>query len=679
MFTPSTGRIETVTATDPYSRGLSRNGAAQLDRGPGRSGTRARGLERARQARARRARGRRRLRAARPRLQRLGPDRAGRAPRHVSRLHRRRRRHEVPADRSPRRGSPTCTCCPSFDFATVNEDRAGWKDAGDLSALPPDSDQQQDAVMKLRGGDGFNWGYDPVHYGVPEGSYATDPDGPARIVEFRRMVQALAGHGLRVVMDVVYNHTHASGLQEFSVLDRIVPGYYQRLNADGAVENSTCCANTASEHRMMEKLVADDLVHWARDYKVDGFRFDLMGHHMKREPRALARRARRAHAGEGRRGRPARSSLRRGLGLRRGERQQARRERHAGEPGRHRRRHVQRPAARRRARRQPVHRPARAGLRHRPVHACRASSTAAARATARNCSTCATASASGWRATSPAYAFTDRKGNATTGRGARRHRLRRAAARGGELRRGARQRDAVGQGHARRARRRDAGAARAHAGAGALGARRSGRACRSSTPAANCCAPSPWTPTATIRATGSTASTGRCTTNHWGMGLPGADKNRDRWPLMRPLLARADLAPGPRRDSRSASGAFATSCACAAARRSSGCAPPRTCRRACDSSTPGPSQLPGVIVMTLLGRGRRHARRWDRRGSASSSSSTRTRARSPSATRASRRWHSRCTPRRRAAADPVVKQSRFDRAKGALTVPGLTTAVFVGD
>jgi pullulanase len=80
---------------------------------------------------------------------------------------------------------------------------------------------------------------------------------------------------------VVYNHTHAAGLADASVLDRIVPGYYQRLNADGAVENSTCCANTASEHRMMEKLMVDDLVHWARDYKVDGFRFDLMGHHMK--------------------------------------------------------------------------------------------------------------------------------------------------------------------------------------------------------------------------------------------------------------------------------------------------------------------------------------------------------------------------------------------------------------
>ena len=87
--------------------------------------------------------------------------------------------------------------------------------------------------------------------------------------------------GLRVVMDVVYNHTTAAGQSERSVLDRIVPGYYHRLNLDGGLETSTCCANTATEHRMMEKLMVDSVLTWARDYKVDGFRFDLMGHHMK--------------------------------------------------------------------------------------------------------------------------------------------------------------------------------------------------------------------------------------------------------------------------------------------------------------------------------------------------------------------------------------------------------------
>ena len=171
---------------------------------------------------------------------------------------------------------------PAFDIATINEDKSTWKDPGDLSVFPPNSKEQQAAVSAVSGEDAYNWGYDPFHYGVPEGSYSTDPDGPQRIIEFREMVQALSGMGLRVVMDVVYNHTNSSGINEKSVLDKIVPGYYHRLNADGFVETSTCCQNTATEHVMMERLMIDDLVHWARDYKVDGFRFDLMGHHMKR-------------------------------------------------------------------------------------------------------------------------------------------------------------------------------------------------------------------------------------------------------------------------------------------------------------------------------------------------------------------------------------------------------------
>ncbi len=102
--------------------------------------------------------------------------------------------------------------------------------------------------------DCFNWGYDPYHYGVPEGSYATTTDDPAaRIREFRAMVQSLHSLGLRVGMDVVYNHTTTSGQADTSVLDRIVPGYYQRLDANGTVERSTCCANTATEHRMMAR------------------------------------------------------------------------------------------------------------------------------------------------------------------------------------------------------------------------------------------------------------------------------------------------------------------------------------------------------------------------------------------------------------------------------------------
>ena len=104
------------------------------------------------------------------------------------------------------------------------------------------------------------------------------------------MVQGINGAGLRVVMDVVYNHSPAAGQDPKSILDRVVPGYYQRLNpTTGAVETSTCCSNTATEHRMMEKLMVDSVVTWARHYKVDGFRFDLMGHHSKANMLAVRR------------------------------------------------------------------------------------------------------------------------------------------------------------------------------------------------------------------------------------------------------------------------------------------------------------------------------------------------------------------------------------------------------
>ena len=170
---------------------------------------------------------------------------------------------------------------PAFDFATVNEDRAQQVETPDLSVFAPDSSEQQAVINGMRDSDGFNWGYDPLHFTVPEGSYSTAPDGTARIREFREMVQGLSRSDLRVVMDVVYNHTSSFGQYQNSVLDKIVPGYYHRRNSDGAVEMSSCCANTASEHTMMEKLMLDSMLVWARDYKVDGFRFDLMGHHSK--------------------------------------------------------------------------------------------------------------------------------------------------------------------------------------------------------------------------------------------------------------------------------------------------------------------------------------------------------------------------------------------------------------
>ncbi|CAE7339651.1 PU1 [Symbiodinium sp. KB8] len=125
----------------------------------------------------------------------------------------------------------------------------------------------------------FNWGYDPVLYGVPEGSYSSDPDGMARVLEHRRMVAGLHKKGLRVIADVVFNHVFGSGPKgNHSVLDKCVPGYYLRRSEDGRVENSTCMNNTATERYMMERLVVDMIRHWAIEHRMDGFRFDLMGH-----------------------------------------------------------------------------------------------------------------------------------------------------------------------------------------------------------------------------------------------------------------------------------------------------------------------------------------------------------------------------------------------------------------
>jgi len=179
-------------------------------------------------------------------------------------------------------GLTTVHLLPAFDIASVDEDKSTWSGVDDklLGTYAPDSDQQAAAVALVKGTDGFNWGYDPYHYTVPEGSYSTNPDGTTRILEFREMVKALNDANLNVVMDVVYNHTSQSGQSAKSVLDKIVPGYYYRLDIEGNITTSTCCQNTATENRMMEKLMIDSVVTWAKEYKVDGFRFDLMGHHM---------------------------------------------------------------------------------------------------------------------------------------------------------------------------------------------------------------------------------------------------------------------------------------------------------------------------------------------------------------------------------------------------------------
>ncbi|BDZ65019.1 pullulanase-type alpha-1,6-glucosidase [Agromyces mangrovi Wang et al. 2018] len=177
-------------------------------------------------------------------------------------------------------GINTVHLLPTFDIATIEErrDQQATPDC-DLESFGPASAEQQACINEIRDLDGFNWGYDPYHFLAPEGSYAVDPEGGARVAEFREMVGALHATGLQVVLDEVYNHTAASGQGEKSVLDKLVPGYYHRLNASGAVETSTCCQNVATEHEVAQKLMVDSIVLWTTEYKVDGFRFDLMGHH----------------------------------------------------------------------------------------------------------------------------------------------------------------------------------------------------------------------------------------------------------------------------------------------------------------------------------------------------------------------------------------------------------------
>ena len=124
----------------------------------------------------------------------------------------------------------------------------------------------------------YNWGYDPLNYNVPEGSYSTDPyHGEVRIIEFKQMVQALHQSGIRVIMDVVYNHMMDHIDSNFN---RIVPGYYYRLTPEGYFSNASGCGNeTASERAMMRKFIIDSVLYWTKEYHIDGFRFDLMGVH----------------------------------------------------------------------------------------------------------------------------------------------------------------------------------------------------------------------------------------------------------------------------------------------------------------------------------------------------------------------------------------------------------------
>ena len=148
---------------------------------------------------------------------------------------------------------------PMFDYGSIDETK--------------DSEHS-----KLNAEGSYNWGYDPVNYNVPEGGYSSDPTDPAcRIREAKQMIQALHANGIRVVMDVVYNHTYdVMGC----ALGRVVPKYFYRLNPDGTYANGSGCGNeTASDHEMMRQFMVQSVCYWAREYHIDGFRFDLMGIH----------------------------------------------------------------------------------------------------------------------------------------------------------------------------------------------------------------------------------------------------------------------------------------------------------------------------------------------------------------------------------------------------------------
>lgn len=163
---------------------------------------------------------------------------------------------------------------PTFHFNSISEDKSTWKTTPDLSIYAPDSQQQQAAVAAVQAADAYNWGYDPDHYLAPEGGYAVNPD--ERVKEYRQMVMGLHGAGLRVIQDVVFNHTSGFGEASNSILDEVVPDYYNRLDADGSLETGSCCADTATEHLMMGKLQQDAVLWNAKKYKIDGFRFDIM-------------------------------------------------------------------------------------------------------------------------------------------------------------------------------------------------------------------------------------------------------------------------------------------------------------------------------------------------------------------------------------------------------------------
>ena len=158
-------------------------------------------------------------------------------------------------------GITTIHLLPTYDYGSVEEDFNELKN--------------NDYVIKDAN---YNWGYDPCNYNIPEGSYSTNPyDGKIRIKEFKQMIQSLHNEKISVIMDVVYNHTYKTFLSNF---EKIVPNYYYRQKDNGEKSNGSGCNNdTASERRMVHNFIVNSVLFWAKEYHIDGFRFDLMGLH----------------------------------------------------------------------------------------------------------------------------------------------------------------------------------------------------------------------------------------------------------------------------------------------------------------------------------------------------------------------------------------------------------------
>lgn len=146
---------------------------------------------------------------------------------------------------------------PSYDFGSIDE------------TMTEEENAQNPNIQ-------FNWGYDPMNYNVPEGSYSTNPyDGNVRVNEMKQMVQTLHKNNINVIMDVVYNHVYDAGTFCFN---EIVPNYFSRTNADGSLSEGSGCGNdTASERAMVRKYIVDSVKYWADEYHIDGFGFYLVG------------------------------------------------------------------------------------------------------------------------------------------------------------------------------------------------------------------------------------------------------------------------------------------------------------------------------------------------------------------------------------------------------------------